>query len=99
MMQNPTKITKRIVRPFATGEGTSDTTEEVAAVHSVELKEDAKGSVRVESYKVYSNDPAEAERLALEGMFRTRAKIAEATEAKMHEQLEASVNADKAGKS
>ena len=88
-----TKITQ--VRYLENGD--MDTVE-YAPIHSVELKEDAKGSVRVESYKVYSNDPAEAERLALEGMFRTRAKIAEATEANLQSALSASVNAAKAGK-
>ena len=74
-----------------TGIPQRETTTETAALNSVELKEDAKGSVRVESYKVYANDPREAERLALEGMLRLRSQIAEAAGDRMDQQLEASV--------
>lgn len=59
----------------------------VTSVSSVELKEDAKGNVHVEGYKVYSNDPAEAERLAFEGMVRLKARIQEQFDAKVAEAL------------
>ena len=85
-----TKITERRWTD-ENGVPLNEITTETAALNSVELKEDAKGSVRVESYKVYANDPREAERLALEGMLRLRSQIAEAAGDRMNLQLEASV--------
>jgi hypothetical protein len=78
----PTKIirtTSHTEQNMSTGvmDIVTDTTE-TEAKNSVELKEDAKGAIRVESYKVYHNDPETMQRLALEGIFALRSKIAEA---------------------
>ncbi len=67
-----------------------DTTE-TDAISSVELSENSKGEVRVSSYKVYSADPLEAERLALQGMMRLRAQISEAADRSLTAQLDASL--------
>lgn len=89
----PTKITRTtttvLPNPFLglTEPGALTETVETEAKCSVTLKEDAKGSVRVDEYKVYHNDPSEAERLALEGMMRLRARIAQAAESRLQQQL------------
>ena len=80
-MTKPTQIIRTVThteQDMKTGvmHSTTDTAE-TEAKNSVELKEDAKGSIRVESYKVYHDNPEEMQRLALEGIFELRAKIAE----------------------